>query len=372
MMHFGLDLYQQLVAAAPNDNLIYSPTSVASALAMAALGGQGETSSEMTRALHEDGDLHALAKVYGERSRAWTSTRPGMTLKTANRLYADRAFSVRESYQTTLRGHFGAPLEALDFAHDQEGSRKVINDWVAAQTETRIQNLMPPGSIVASTRMVLVNAVYFKGKWSTPFEPSDSKVLPFHAPRGDVKVTMMRSKGSLRSVHLPKEGYRAIELPYAGDEVAMLVFLPEPNVKLRDVEAKLDQATVHTTLQALTSSSLDLQFPRFKLAPESSTSLLAMLRKLGINKAFSATDADFSGISESGEKIFISDVVHKAFIQVDEEGTEAAAATGASFYAVSVPVFTPVVVDRPFAFMIVDRKSEVPYFIGRVLTPAEK
>jgi serpin B len=371
---FAFDLYQFLKEGRPGDNLFYSPYSISLALAMTYAGARGETEGQMADALHFALTQERLHPAFNALDLELTSRGEGaegkdgegFRLNIANAIWGQAGFQFLPDFLDTLAENYGAGLRLLDFANAPEESRITINDWVSNQTEGRIEDLIPPGLITELTRLVLTNAIYFNAAWNTPFEPELTEDGPFHTlDGGQTTVPMMRQTESLG--YARGSGYQAVELPYDGRELSMVILLPEAG-QFEAFEGALGFEQVENILEDLTYQQVALTMPKFEV--ESDFSLAGALAALGMQHAFTA-DADFSGMT-GGRDLFISDVVHKAFVSVDEAGTEAAAATAVVMELTSAMPEEPVEVrvDRPFVFLIRDIETGAILFVGRVVDPS--
>lgn len=371
---FAFDLYRQLRAMPDGGNLIVSPYSIATALTMTCAGARGTTEAQMADVLHLElaaDELHpALAALQADLMTVETGgpDEEPLRLTLANGLWGQRGFPFRAAYLDLLDTYYGAGLNLLDFVRAPEAARQTINDWVAEETEDRIQDLLPPGSVDVDTRLVLANAITFKGAWASVFEVDRSREGTFTRLDGTtVTVPMMSQVGHFAYAGL--DGYQAIALPYQGGDAAMLILLPEAG-RYEAWEDVLDVDLFQATREALASTNVALTMPRFQT--ETAFSLEEALAGLGMVDAFDPRRADFSGMVETaGGGLYVSAVVHQAFITVDEMGTEAAAATGVVFGPTSAPL-APIALtlDRPFVYAIVDQASGAILFLGRVLDPA--
>lgn len=349
---FALDLHSRLPASG---NLFYSPFSLRSALAMAQAGAAGETASEMAEVLR-----------LGE-ADDWAPAAAGVTLRSGNALWADEALRLKAAYARLCEERFGGRLSPVPFAKDPQAAVGTINAWVSERTEGLIPALLD--SVSPDTRLVLTNAVYFKGVWEEPFLPDATIDLPFRCEGGkEVEARMMQRSGEYRYAAL--DGLQLIELPYSGGEVSMLVLLPSAKDGLPALERRLTPEALAGWSAAARTMRVVVLLPRFKLEEQVRT--VEPLKDLGLRAAFTA-GADFSAMSD-GDRLFISDVVHKAFVEVGEEGTEAAAATAvveslgcdmSEEQRERPPVFEA---DHPFLFLIRDGKGEV-LFVGRLARP---
>ncbi|NUQ39212.1 MAG: DUF333 domain-containing protein [Caldilineales bacterium] len=371
---FALDLLQRLRSQNQDANLFYSPYSISLALAMTFAGAGGETAAEMAQALHfplPQESLHpafsGLAQALAQRAEVAIPDAEGFQLRIANALWGQQDYPFLPAYLDQLASNYGAGVQQVDFSADPEAARGEINDWVSDQTEQRIQDLLPAGSIDTLTRLVLANAIYFKAAWLFPFTPADPAGLFTRLDGSSVATPMMSTLAGLP--YAAGEGVQAVELPYMGDEVAMTLFLPEDGA----FDLFLDQVTppqLAALMAAMTRQQVQITLPLFTY--ESSFSLKDALMALGMDAAFAPGRADFSGMAE-GEELAISDVFHKAFVAVDEKGTEAAAATAVIVAATSMPqIDVTLTIDRPFLFLIHDKPTGAILFAGVVLDPAQK
>jgi serpin B len=363
---FALRLYGQL-AQTPG-NLVYSPASVQVAFTMAWAGARGETATEMAQVLGISGPPDAAIQAAGDQLRAWNT--PGeATLAVANRLFAARTLHLDPAFVSLCAESLAAPLEQLDFAGDPAGSRLHINQWVSDQTHQRIEELLAPRHITAGTDLVLVNAIYLKAAWAQPFRPQATQPAPFASPSGPREVPMMRQTGSFR---LGRMGNAAtlIELPYAGGALSMVIVLPDAADGLPAAEQGLDAAVLEAALAEATPQRVDLRLPRFRIEPATPVSLRTHLEALGMRRAWQGGQADFSGMTGPGTGgAPISEAVHKAFIEVNEQGTEAAAATALVMRKSRSAPGTPFHADHPFLFFIRDTRTGALLFLGRLTDP---
>lgn len=374
---FAVDLYRK-IAAEPG-NLFLSPFSISAALAMTSAGAKNRTLAEMNKVLHLPEDPHpAFAELSNRiRSTGRDINRP-FDLSMANAIWAQRGFPWRESFKNLTREHYGAGLVEADFTQS-EAARAAINEWVEKETRTRVKNLIPSGVITRLTRMVLANAVYFKGNWSSQFKKSLTKDRDFHVDRGGKRaVPTMEQTGQFGYAEVDytlerKFGAKAqlLELPYAGGDLSMVVMLPEAG-SLGNLETSLSTIGLARWLKAIQPREVNVRMPRFKLEMEKPLKLNDPLKSLGMIDAFDDLRADFTGIHESDDLLYITHVLHKAFVDVNEEGTEAAAATGVivGLRASAIePEPTEFHADRPFLFLIRDVKTGGILFLGRVMNP---
>lgn len=373
---FALDLYQAV--RGEGGNLFYSPFSISLALAMTYAGAAGETEQQMAKALHFDlpqDRLHPAMNLLDQTlesqaekagaEEAEDESR-GFTLNIVNSLWGQNDYNFQPEFLDLLAQNYGAGLRLLDFAADAEAARQVINGWVEEQTSDRIQDLIPAGVIDALTRLVLVNAIYFNAAWALPFEPEVTQDGDFHLLDGSsVQVPMMKQVEIFP--YVDGDGYQAVELPYVGRQMAMVVLLPDEG-GFEQFEAALDAERLDEVVAQLSSQNMSLSLPKFEF--EATLGLAGALQSLGMADAFQPGEADFSGMDGTRD-LFIQDVLHKAFVAVDEEGTEAAAATAVVVGVTSMPAEPiEVTIDRPFIFLIRDIETGSILFIGRMLNPA--
>lgn len=363
---FGADMYQVLAEDAPD--MVFSPASVAGALRMALCGARGRTAAELARALHlKTQHLETRHDVVAGGLGA-VAARPGgdATFRAPNTVWVQAGLPLREEFTARL-ARAAATLAHADFAAAPEAARAEINRVIAGQTEGKITGLLPPAAITALTRLVLASAVYLKAAWAEPFPPGATAAAPFYPDGRDREaqpVPMMHLTTTL--AYLRGDGYQAVLLPYRDIGLDMAVLLPDgPLAALR---RKLAAAGLGALLGGTARQRVALSLPRFRL--ETAFGLIPALRRLGVTEAF-GDDADFGGIT-GAEPLQISAVAHKAYIDVDELGTEAAAATGVVIAArLSMPMSRPItmVVDRPFLFAIIDTGTGLPVFLGQVSRP---
>jgi serpin B len=386
----AVDLHRQL--ATGNDNLCVSPYSIESALAMTFAGADGETRSEMARVLHFPSDASAVpasfaslqhsleemsvktAELVKESKRFGGPSEP-ITLSIANRLFAQKGYDFRESFLALVKQNFGGAFELLDFVHDSSRATQHINKWVADQTRDRIRDLIPAGALDETTRLVLANALYLKAPWVEPFSEKATRPEPFHV-HGSAPVDIpMMQKRDKHFGYAKREGYTAVNLPYAGYDLQFLVLLPDDVNGLRALESQLTSEMLAKCAK-LETREVDLHMPKFKIEPPTIV-LAEKFEALGMKTAFNkpAGSANFDRMAprKPNDYLYISQVFHKTFIAVDEKGTEAAAATAVAMMAGTALIQRPppveVKIDRPFIYAIQHVPSGVCLFLGRVTDP---
>ncbi len=367
---FAFELYQTLKGE--EGNLFYSPYSISLALAMTYAGARGETAQQMANTLQfllEQESLHPAfnwldAELAKRGEGAEGKDGEGFRLNIVNAIWGQKDYEFLSNFLDVLAENYGAGLRILDFITETEKSRLTINDWVSDQTEGRIEDLIPEGTIDEWTRLVLTNAIYFNAAWAYPFDEDMTANGPFYLlDGGQVTVPMMKQTESFG--YTEGKEYQAVELLYDGGELSMVILLPKAG-NFAAFEAGLQAQQVSDIISGLQSTEVALTMPRFEF--DSEFKLNDTLAGMGMPIAFSSS-ADFSGMTGKPE-LLISDVVHKAFVAVDEAGTEAAAATAVEMALTAVPEPTvEVTIDRPFIFLIRDIETGAILFVGRVLNP---
>ena len=375
---FALKLYRQLQQQ-QEGNLFFSPYSISAALAMTYAGARGQTATEMAGVLDfnmSPDRLHAAFSGLGSNLQG-VGGKDGVELAIANALWPHHDYPFRKAYLDLIAASYDSAGKGLDYGKP-EVARGTINDWVEKQTREKIKDLIPEGVIDSLTRMVLTNAIYFKGSWASAFKEKSTREMPFKVtPQKAVKTPMMFQKGTFG--YYQDADVQVLEMPYKGEKVSMFVLLPNqggagfrrpatPPAKKRtlaDLEKMLTPAKLSEWLGKARPTKVDTWLPKFKMTSE--FSLAERLQALGMKKAFS--DADFSGMDGS-RRLYLSAVLHKAFVEVNEEGTEAAAATAAVFaFRSAKPMGPRFRADHPFLYLICDKESGSILFLGRYVTP---
>ena len=373
---FGADLYGVLAQTAGDGNLVFSPASIVTALAMTYAGAVGPTADEMAKTLHFGLQGDALHQAFNSldsllESRSWQGKDSegkdqGVLVKTANSLWAQKDLPFERLFLDTLAADYGAGVRLVDYRTAAEDARETINDWVAGQTEDKIKDLIPQGALDELTRLVLVNAVYLDATWAYQFDKDMTTDGQFTTLAGSAVTTPMMSQ-SAGFAYGMGEGWEAVELPYARDELSMLLIVPQQG-RFAEVEGQLKNGLLDEVIGGLSNDAeVDLTMPKFKFRTQAG--LADALKALGMEKAFDPEAADFSGMTKQ-EALYVSDVIHEAYIAVDEEGTEAAAATAVIMRATAAPLtMVQMKVDRPFLFALRDRDTGAILFLGRVTDP---
>lgn len=377
---FALDLYHAVKGKAKN--LLYSPYSISCALAMTYAGAGGNTEIQMSNTLHfgfPQEELHNLfnALDLDLKARGGDDTNTEekqLTLNIINAVWGQQEYPFLDSFLDVLAVNYDAGIRMVDFISDPESARHSINAWVAEQTENRIEELLEFGTINALTRLVLTNAIYFKAAWAIPFDEEFTRDGEFFLTDGSsVSVPMMTpsegfGENNEKITATEGPGYKAVELPYYGGEFAMLVVVPDWG-NFAAFELSLDSLLIEGIVGNLEPREITLTMPKFGY--ESSYELEEVLYGMGMTDAFTSGAADFSGIDGGYGELFISKVAHKAFIAVDEAGTEAAAATAVVLCFTGLMDPLELHIDRPFIYFIRDTKTGAILFVGRVLDPAK-
>ncbi len=367
---FAVNLYARLRRSSTG-NLFFSPASLSTSLAMTWAGAKGETAEQMARVLQFPLPQEKLHRAFAVLRANWAA--PGekakYQLSVANRIWGQVGFDFVPKFLAVARDHYGAEPAQVDFVGQGERARWRINDWVEHETQGKIRDLIAPGMLDSLTRLVLTNATYFKGEWSEPFPKNATQVAPFHlSGREQTDVSLMDQKGEFR--YWAGDGLNALKLPYRNVDLAMVVLLPDAVEKLPDLEAKLSAPNLSRWLSELRTREVQVYLPRFELT--SQFALAEALKAMGTTRVFGPAEADLSGMSRE-KGLYLSTVIHKAVVEVNEEGTEAAAATETDFKK-SEPPFSadPVIfrADHPFVFLIRDERTGSVLFLGRLVNPA--
>src|SRR6266536_3293423 len=386
----AVDLHRQL--ATGNENLCVSPFSIESALAMTFAGADGDTRTEMARVLHFPIDASAVAASFAslqhsleemtvkttelvKKSREFGGPSEPITLSIANKLFAQKGYAFRPVFISLVKENFGAAFEPLDFVTNASAATEHINKWVANQTHDRIRDLIPGGALDETTRLVLANALYLKAPWASEFSENATQSEPFHVRSGSGIDVPTMQKRSEHFGYAKREGYTAVSLPYAGNDLQFLVLLPDDVNGLQSVESKLS-GDILSGCTKLQTREVDLHLPKFKIEPPT-IALAQKFEVLGMKTAFNkpAGSANFDRMAprKPNDYLYISQVFHKTFIAVDEKGTEAAAATAVAMMAGTALIQRPppveVKIDRPFIYAIQHVPTGVCLFLGRMTDP---
>lgn len=369
---FSMALYKKMVQEKPQGNVFYSPLSISSALAMVLMGAGGNTASQMAEALHHgrSPDINAsFCKLLAELNK------PGAaySLSLANRLYGEQTYQFVQDFLAETKKFYDAELQTMDFQTKHEEARVTINSQVEQQTQGKIQNLLAPGIVDNMTRLVLVNAIYFKGNWDQQFDKKLTRDAPFKVSQNETKtVKMMHRNDKYPLTFIGDANCRVLEMPYQSKELSMLIFLPVDSNGTASLHKLEEQLTPENFAEWTRPDMMDVEkvqvgLPRFKMTE--TYDMKGLLQNLGMVDAFDQARCDFSGMSPRND-LALSEVVHKAFVEVNEEGTEAAAATAAVMMmrcAVRGP--PPFICDHPFLFFIRHNPTNTVLFSGRYVSP---
>lgn len=370
---FAFDMYGRL---AGDSNLFFSPYSIAAALGMTAAGARGDTEYEMASVLHFPTEESSGAPMFVARETVAASyarlrgeltadpETEGYELHIANRLWGQEGYPFLESYINFIGAHYEAPLSLADFERNAEAERVRINDWAEEETRGRIEDLIPPGGVDAATTLVLTNAVYFKGMWLQKFDRENTEDATFHGAHAEAEVPLMYQKAEF-DYHETEEA-QMLELPYVGEEISMVVVLPraDSGIDLPVLESSLTAEMLDEWLGLMREQEVRVYLPRFEMT-WGAEDIAGDLQALGMRDAFDAGAADFSGMTDRDD-LFVGPVFHKAFVAVDEEGTEAAAATAVVMKRTAMPMQIVFRADHPFMFVIRHNETGAILFMGRV------
>ncbi|KAL4838682.1 hypothetical protein H8958_007216 [Nasalis larvatus] len=378
---FMFDLFQQFRKSQKN-NTFYSPISITTALGMVLLGAKDNTAQQINKVLHFDqvtenttekaATHHRSGNVHHQFQKLLTElnkSTDAYELKIANKLFGEKTYQFLQEYLDAIKKFYQTSVESVDFAEAPEESRKKINSWVESQTNEKIKNLLPDGTIDNGTTLVLVNAIYFKGQWQNKFNKENTKEEKFWPNKNTYKsVQMMRQNKSFNFALLEDVQAKVLEIPYKGKDLSMIVLLPNEINGLQKLEEKLtaEKLLEWTSLQNMREAHVDLHLPRFKV--EESYDLKDTLRNMGMVDIFNG-DADLSGMTGS-RGLIVSKVLHKAFVEVTEEGAEAAAATTVvTKFTSPPPANEEFHCNHPFLFFIRQNKTNSILFFGRFSSP---
>jgi serpin B len=367
---FAIDLYGHLANGA--GNLLFSPYSINSALAMAYAGARGQTATQMAQTMHfslAGEQLHtAIGALSGQLiTEASAGGKTLYQLSVADAVWTQQGLAYNPDFLRVLQKDYASELRQSDFVHSFQQARADINKWVAQNTADKIPNLLPDGSVDFTTRMILVNAIYFKGDWATPFEKERTADQPFHLDaQNTVSTPLMFENVSCPASET--DDLQIVELPYTGDKLSMVILLPRSVDGMGALEKQLTSEHIDQWIGQLVDQSVNVHIPKFKMA--CSFELADTLKSMGIRDAFNYPAADFTGMT-TAERLHISAVVHQALIDVNEEGTEAAAATGIDMVAGAAmrQRLMDFRADHPFIFLIRQQSTGAILFAGRVMNP---
>ncbi|MGB9682760.1 MAG: serpin family protein [bacterium] len=364
---FAIEIYRRLVSE--KGNIFLSPYSISSALSMTYAGARGETAKQMARVLHFTLPQGKLYQAFYDLAKLLQSNTKDYQVSIANALWGQKNYKFLQEFLAITNKYYDAGFKEVDFIDEtaREETRQMINKWVEDKTNGKIKNLLGPRDLNELTRLVLTNAIYFKGKWELQFDPKNTKDMPFYiSEKVKVDIPMMYQKSKFN--YAEDEDVQVLEMPYTGKDLSMVIILPKPDVPLSKVERSLTTKKLKNWLSTLSEREIEVYIPRFKI--EKRFVLNDPLQKMGMVDAFDMMKADFSGMTPKPD-LHISSVIHQAFVEVNEEGTEAAAATAVIMGTKAVIMPTIFRADRPFIFFIRDLRSGSILFIGRLVEPGK-
>ncbi|KAH1178578.1 hypothetical protein KIL84_012280 [Mauremys mutica] len=367
---FCLDFFKVLNEDRPSENIIHSPLSISAALGMVLLGARGNTATQMETVPDDQCDIPGgIHSQFHDIFSAINKPTTSYELANANRLYGEQTFQFLQQYLSCIQKLYQAELKPSDFLNAAEETREQINLWVETFTKGKIKDLFAPGTLSTDTVLVLVNAVYFKGQWEVEFKKENTKERPFQINETTSKpVQMMYQKGKYKIATIEEHDCQVLELPYIGGDLSMYILLPKDYMGLTQLEKELtyEKLTTWNSPDHLKEDEVEVSLPQFKI--ETSAQLKQYLEALGMTDVFRPGVADLSGMAKEGG-LFVSQVVHKAYIEVNEEGTVAAAATGDEVTTTSAGIPVQFVADHPFLFFIRHQKTKCILFYGRFSSP---
>ncbi|PWW81382.1 serpin family protein [Prosthecochloris marina] len=367
---FSLNLYRTL-SKNTESNLFFSPYSISAALSMTIAGAAGETERQIASLLQAPENIatYHTAQAAFEKNIDSITAKGAVTLETANSLWPQEGYVLSNSFLHDLKQYYRSTVTSVDYTKNTETARETINTWVEKKTRDKIKELLKPGILNSLTRLTLVNAIYFKGDWTNSFDKSTTTESSFFVKQDKtVTVSMMHQEQQFK--YASTDSLQILELPYSGNDLSMLVLLPVEKNRISMLENSITPELLNTLTNSLKETTVNVFLPKFTLT--STLRLDQTLRTLGMTDAFDPMKADFSNMTPDSDNLFIGAVVHKAFIDVNEEGTEAAAATGVVMQLTSAmpepaPVFRA---DHPFVFMIRENRFGTILFMGRVVDPS--
>ncbi|XP_008158868.3 serpin B11 [Eptesicus fuscus] len=384
-VEFCLDVFKELNNNHAEDNIFFSPLSLLYALSMILLGARGNSAEQMEKVLHFNHIAESLKPEFKDSAKCSQTGRihsefgalfsqinqpdSNYTLSIANRLYGTQTMAFYQQYLSCSEKLYQARLQTVDFQKSTEKTRQTINAWVESKTNGKITNLFGKGTIDPSSVMVLVNAIYFKGQWQNKFQERETIKTPFQLSEGkSVIVEMMYQAGRFKLAIIKEPQMQVLELPYVQDKLSMIILLPMGTVTLEQIEKRLNVKTFHkwTSSSNMMERDVEVHLPRFKL--EIKYELNSLLKSLGMTDVFHQSKADLSGMSPA-KGLYVSKVIHKSYVDVNEEGTEAAAATGDNFVIKRLPIRVQFMANHPFLFFIRHTGTNTILFCGKLASP---
>lgn len=375
---FVMNLYKAVAANHPDKNAVLSPVSISLALAMVVAGAKGLTLEQIATCINlPPGDVMQKFSAHLKIILSTEASKHGLELSCANRLWVDATVPLRPRFTKLLKQSYGAEAASVDFIHNSEDARERVNKWGEDETHGKIADVLPVGSVTTDTRLILANAIYFKGMWKKPFAEAMTQIGDFFLPDGStIQVPMMHSRKTQCFKAFPT--FKAVRLPYHLDDAtrafSMIVLLPNDKNGLAEMEATLNTQTILNEPLGYEVAMSKMQLPKWKVS--FGTEMVEILRGLGVELIF-GEEADLSGMTDAKSKaLYVSSVRHKAFVEVNEKGTEAAAVTAAVFAvrcsATAHVELNEFVADHPFMFLIKEETSNTIIFTGRVIDPSKE
>ncbi|XP_050395804.1 leukocyte elastase inhibitor [Patella vulgata] len=365
-MKFGLDILKTIASSKPTENIFVSPLSIQTAMAMLHLGTRNNSKAEVEKVLYFDFD--SVHGSLGEYLQILNQKQSSYALSSANQVFINNKYKFLEEYLQTLQATYKAEAQTCDFISNAEGEKDKINKWVEGETNSKIKDLIPSGMLNPLTAMVLVNAIYFKGNWENQFEVEDTQSEEFYIdPSSHVDVQMMKMKMKFKFGQSDDLSCSILELPYVKKDLSMVLLLPQKIDGVASLVNNLTPSNLNKLMKEMKEVKVDIALPKFKL--EADLNLKEVLINLGLSDIFVVSKADLSGIDGTRE-LYVSDAIHKAFIEVNEEGTEAAAATAVTIMKRSLVMIPQFRADHPFLFFIKDNRSDMILFWGKLQKPA--
>jgi len=365
---FGFNLYQRLRSS--EGNLFFSPYSISTAMAMVCAGARGETQKQIEKALHFSLNQEKLHSAFAELQTGLNKMQEtgNFELHVANSLWPQQDYKFLDEYLSLTKQYYGVSISPVDYVHAREETRQIINKWVEGKTKGKIKDLIPLGSFHDLTRLVLVNAIYFKGNWEYQFDPDKTEESPFYiSSEKSVQIPMMKQEEQV--FYAESESIQFLELPYVGNALSMLLLLPKRIDGLKQLEDSLSIENIELWRNNLAKTKVIISIPKFKMNYKNF--LKETLTDMGMVDAFIYPQANFAGMDGRTDWLFIDDVIHQAYVEVNEQGTEAAAATTLGALG-GMPSPPPIFrADHPFLFLIQENKTESILFIGRLTDPTQ-
>ncbi|XP_009072077.1 PREDICTED: serpin B10-like isoform X2 [Acanthisitta chloris] len=364
---FALNFFKEQCQEDGDSNILFSPLSISSALATVYLGAKGTTADQIAKV--KTGKSDNIHTGFKELNFEINQPTKNYLLKSVNQLYGEKSFPFSKEYLQLAKKYYNAEPQSVDFAGSADETRREINSNVEHQTEGKIQNLLPPGSVDSLTRLVLINALYFKANWATKFEAEATRQRPFRINMHTTKpVPMMYLRDKFHSNYIESVQTDVLELPYVNNDLSMFILLPSDITGLQKLERELtfENLSAWTNPELMEKTKMEVYLPRFTL--EEKYNLKSTLNRMGIQDAFIEGQADFTGVSKNGD-LFLSQAFHKCYLEVNEEGTEAAAASSATLASRSLGATVIFVADHPFLFFIRHNKTKTILFLGRFSSP---